>query len=341
MDATDRPGAGDLTHYDRLTRSSAGFHLFQALRVLEAHHSASPPLGTSRRPREDEIRLGQDPSLAFPPNSITGFTPAGTKPGRLRQQAFGFYGPHGPLPLHLTDYARDRMVNHRDPTLVAFTDMLMHRFAQLFYRAWTTGRPAADMDRGTGGRIEGKVAALSGNLGTTLRNRDAMPDLAKRHFAAFLAPGPRHAEGLRAMLAAFFAAEVEVQEFVGCWLTLEPGDSWQLGAPAALGQGTCIGEKVWSRSAKFRLRIGPLSLADYERLLPGTAALDRLTSIVRNYCGLALDWDLTLVLRGADVPQARLGGDTRLGLTSWIGTRNPATDADNLHLEPPALAAAA
>lgn len=335
MATKDRAGAGDLSHYDRLVRSPLGWHLFQALRVIEAEFAGRPRLGQSRRPQEDAFRLGQDPSLAFPPATIDQFRPPGKGPGQLRQQAFGLYGPHGPLPLHLTDYARDRVLNHRDPTMVAFTDMLVHRFAQLFYRAWTTGRATADMDRGTGGRIEGKVAALAGYAGAALRDRDAMPDLAKRHFAGFLAPGPRHAEGLRAMLSAFFGTGVEVEEFAGLWLDLEPDDCWQLGAPVGLGQGTCIGSRVWSRSAAFRLRIGPLSRADYDRLLPGMPALDRLSAVVRNYAGLALDWDLTLVLRGGEVPQARLDGDTRLGLTSWIGSRDSGRDADDLHLTPP------
>ncbi|MDT1062313.1 type VI secretion system baseplate subunit TssG [Paracoccus sp. CPCC 101403] len=339
MDSAKRSGAGAVTHYDHLVASFPRFHLFHALRVIEAHFADHPPLGTARRPREDPLRLGQDPSTAFPPHTITRFDPPdGAGRGQLRQQAFGLFGPHGPLPLHLTDYARDRMINQRDPTLVAFADLLTHRLAQLFYRAWTTGQPAADLDRGMGGRIERKIAALSGHAGPAFQNRDAMPDLARRHFAAFLSPGPRHPDGLRAIVSTFFDTGVAVEEFVGCWLELEPDDRWRLGSGSGLGLGTCIGERVWSRTAKFRLRLGPLSRADYDRLLPGTPALERLAAIVRNYCGLALDWDVVLVLRADQVPQTCLDGDTRLGLTSWLGARPSAADADDLHLSPPEMA---
>jgi type VI secretion system protein ImpH len=131
-----------------------------------------------------------------------------------------------------------------------------------------------------------------------------------------------------ALLSDFFQVPVHLEEFVGSWLELEPDDRWQMGrGQGGLGQNTSLGEKVWSRSAKFRLRIGPLSLQDYERLLPGGAALARLRAIVRNYLGDFLDWDVNLVLAGDAVPRASLGGTTRLGHTSWIRSR-PDPEAD-------------
>jgi len=47
---------------------------------------------------------------------------------------------------------------------------------------------------------------------------------------------------------------------------------------------------------------------------------------VRSYAGDVLDWDVNLVLAGDQVPRASLGGRTRLGHTSWIGSR-PDPDA--------------
>jgi type VI secretion system protein ImpH len=335
MASGDGSGPRDLTHLARLVADPQAHHIFVALRAIEASFPDAPRLGASKRPREDRVRLGQEAELAFPPSTIRSFRPPeADRPGVLVNRFFGMFGPHGPLPLHLTEYARERQINFRDPTLVAFVNMLTHRFMGLLYRAWTTGQPAVDFDRGPGGRVSGRVAALAGLHGAAFRDRDAMPDVAKRHFAGHLSAGPKHADGLASILSAFFAARVEVQEFVGSWLELEPGDRWQLGAPAGLGQATSIGTRVWTRAAKFRIRIGPLSLADYRRLLPGGGSLARLTAIVRGYAGDALDWDVNLVLRAAEVPQARLGGDTRLGQTSWLGARRGAGDADDLYLAP-------
>ena len=179
---------------------------------------------------------------------------------------------------------------------------------------------------------------LSGHYARSLDGRDAMPDMAKRHFVGHLTPGPRHAQGLVSIISAFVRAPVRLQQFVGEWLELEPGDRWQMGARVGLGTGTSIGSRVWSHAAKFRLLIGPLSLADFERMLPGSASLHRLEAIVRNYVGDTLDWDVNLVLRRDEVPRAVLGATTRLGHTSWIGGRTGDRDADDLYLVPRALA---
>ena len=275
--------------------------------------------------------------------------PAGT--WRLSNRVFGLFGPQGPLPLHLTEYARDRWRNHRDGAFIAFADMLTHRLASLFYRAWASALPAPSFDRAAGaGRgpatrdpFAMRVAAVAGVMGPAFAGRDALPDLARLHFAGHFGQGARHGEGLMAIVAAFVRAPVRLQEFVGSWLDLDPGDTWRLGAPAGLGRGSVLGGRVWSRSAKFRLRIGPLGLADFRRLLPGSPSLTRLDAAVRAYVGDTLDYDVNLVLAAAEVPRARLGagGDTRLGLTSWLGPRGAfADDAEELYLSPQRLRAA-
>jgi type VI secretion system protein ImpH len=338
MEAGPGAGADDLTgagHLDRLARDPTAHHLFLALRLIEARHPQAPRLGEARSPRLDPVRLGQEPSMIHAPTTITRFDPpGGGGPGRLVNLFFGLFGPHGPLPPHLTEHARERQRSYGDSTFASFADILTHRAMSLLYRAWATGQPAVDFDRGQGGRIERKLAALAGLEGAAFRDRDAMPDVAKRRFTGHLARMPRNAAGLEAMLSAFFRAPVRLQQFIGSWLPLEPGDRWRLGEAARLGEATCIGERVWSRSAKFRIRLGPLSLEDYLALLPGGAPAARLAALVRGYVGDVLDWDVNLVLRAEEVPRARLGGDTRLGQTSWIGSRAAGRDADDLYLAP-------
>lgn len=105
-----------------------------------------------------------------------------------------------------------------------------------------------------------------------LRDRDAMPDLTKLHFAGLLANQTRHAEGLAAILSAFFRMKVRIESFVGTWLPIPPGDHTRLGRSprtAALGRTALLGGRVWSRQHRFRIVFGPLDLADYQRLLPG------------------------------------------------------------------------
>ncbi len=330
-------GADDLTLYAQLLANPQSFHLFQALRIIEAQHRDRPRLGQSRRAAQDPVRLGQEAELAFPTSTIADFKAGNDGQMHLTNRTFGLFGPQGPLPLHLTEYARNRRRNERDGTLIAFANLFTHRLMGLFYRAWAAGQPAPSFDRPEQDAFERKVAALSGYNGRALYGRDAMPDMVKRHFAGHLASGTKSAEGLVPVLAAFFAAPVHLQQFVGSWLDLEPDDRWQLGKPGGLGQDTSIGTRVWSRAAKFRILVGPLSLPDYKRLLPGMGSLERLEAIVRNYAGDALDWDVNLILRAADVPRVALGGaNAALGHTTWVGLRRDAgRDADDLYLSPP------
>lgn len=333
MATADGDGSDHLTHFQRLIDDPKSHHIFLALRILEAEFDDAPRLGDTRRPSQDKVRLGQEPSMAFAPTTISAFRPPGARPGVLTNRFFGFFGPHGPLPIYMTEYARERQSKHRDRTLVGFADMLTHRMMSLLYRAWVTGAPAVDLDRGQGTSFERHVAALAGYRADSLQQRDAMPDMAKRFFAGLLAAGPKNAEGLVSMLRSFFDFEVRCEEFIGTWLQLEPEDLCQLGRGGRLGEDINIGSAIWTRTTKFRLIVGPLDLETYERLLPGQSSMARLADVVRNYLGDTLDYDVNLVLRGDHVPRACLDGTTRLGQTSWLGQRRDTSDAADLYLD--------
>ncbi|MEM6932902.1 MAG: type VI secretion system baseplate subunit TssG, partial [Pseudomonadota bacterium] len=323
MASDERAEASDLTRLEALKNRPTSFHIFQALRIIEATYKNNPRLGRSRRPMQDAIRLAQEAEMAFPPSTVSDFElPEDEKPGLLTNRFFGLFGPNGPLPLHLTEYARDRIRNHQDPTLIAFANVFHHRMTSLLYRAWASGEPAPSFDRPDDDPFASKVDAICGRMGGAVADRDAMPDLAKRHFAGLLAQGPKNESGLLAIISGFLKVPAKVESFVGTWLHLEPHDRWKLGN-SALGLSASLGSRVWSREAKFRLRIGPIGFADYERLLPGGESLERLTAIIRNYLGDAFEWEANLVLKEGEVPDARLGEGARLGYTTWIGTRPP------------------
>src|SRR5256886_11299842 len=51
------------------------FDLMHSLRSLQARHPALPRLGQATRPKDEPLRLGQDPSLAFAPATIAEILP--------------------------------------------------------------------------------------------------------------------------------------------------------------------------------------------------------------------------------------------------------------------------
>jgi type VI secretion system protein ImpH len=327
--------------HEALRKSPWAFDFFQALRRLECVHADKPRLGRSRRPADDPVRLAQPPSLDFPPSTLATFDADGkaaadaTVPPRLEVWFFGLFGPNGPLPLTLTDYAHDRLLHGHDPTFARFADIFHHRLLSLFYRAWADARPTVSFDRPDEDRFAGYVASLFGLGMEPLRNRDAMPDLAKLHYAGLLSAQTRHADGLRAMLADFFRLPVEIEAFIGHWITLPESSRCRLGespATGTLGLTAVIGERVWDCQHQFRIVMGPLRLADYERLLPGGDSLERLAAVVRNYLGDELGWDLNLILKRDEVPPLQLGVGGRLGWTTWLTDRPLDRDADDLKL---------
>lgn len=321
-----------------LEESPHGFGFFRALRRLECAHDSLPRIGKALRPADEAVRLGQEPSLAFAPATLASFKSAGGgRPSRLAVYFLGLFGPNGPLPLHLTEYARTRLYSAHDPTFPSFADIFHHRMLALFYRAWANARPTVSFDRPESDRFAVYLGALFGIGMPSLRERDAVPDLAKLHYAGHLVAQSRHAEGLTALLTDFFRLPVALEEFVGHWLWLPEDTRWRLGGSpltGTLGFSATVGERVWDRQYKFRVRFGPLGLEEYRRMLPGGESLRRLVAMLRNYLGDELDWDVNLILKRDEVPPLKLGAQGRLGWTTWIASRPFATDPADLMLEP-------
>jgi len=320
----------------RLRDQPHAYGFYQAMRLLEAAHADKPRLGRSVRPSQDSVRLAQEPSVVFAPAALSGVEMPADRPARLLVRFFGLFGADGPLPLHLTEYARDRTRNWRDATFQRFADIFHHRALSLFWRAWADSRPTISFDRPKEDRYATYVGALIGLGQDTHLNRDAMPDLTKLHFAGLLSNQTRHAEGLGHILAAFFDMPVQVESFVGAWLHLEPEDWSRLGGrPEAgtLGGSAILGARIWSRQHKFRIVFGPLNLREYMRLLPGGRSFHRLIPIVRNYAGDTLVWDVNLRLLPEEVPKTLLGKQGRLGWTTWLMPRRTEMVAGDLFLD--------
>jgi type VI secretion system protein ImpH len=310
------------------------YDFYQAMRRLECLYDSKPRWGHAKRPIDEPLRLGQDPDLSFAPAPLAALEsqPEG-RPARLQVRLFGLFGPNGPLPIHLTEYARERLRHVNDPTLCRFLDVFHHRFLALFYRAWAQAQPHVNRDRPADDRFSVYIGSFEGMAPAAVRNRDVLPDLAKFFHVGVLIRHARNAEGLGAILRHFFRVPVEIQEFVGHWLSLGPRERTRLARDGAtLGSGAVIGSRVWDRQHKFRVLLGPLTLVQYESFLPGGALLPKLVDWVRLYLNLELEWDVRLVLHRDQVPRLTLGRRGRLGWTTWLGRRAADRDADDLSL---------
>jgi type VI secretion system protein ImpH len=296
------------------------FH--QAMRRLERAFPSAPRWGEAIRPREEPVRLGQDPFLAFAPSSLVDFRSTEERAPRLGVAFLGLFGPHGPLPLHLTEYVRERIRNFGDETLAAFADLFHHRILVLFHRAWAHGRPTASRDRRNADRFVTFVGALCGLGLPSLAGPGGTGDLEKLQFAGRFGASAKNPDGLCAVLAGNLELPVAVREFIGEWLEVPDPSRFRLGhSPevSSLGRTTVLGRRVFSRAQKFRVVLGPLNDRDFARFLPNQKSLAHLSELVHAYAGRELSWDLELVPAVGSATQLRLGRGGRIGFNAVLG----------------------
>lgn len=320
--------------YAQLEAEPFAHDFYQTLRRLECLHPDKPRWGMAQRPADEPVRLGQEPSLSFAAASLSSFVPnegSGRAP-RLEIRFFGLLGPNGPLPLHLTDHARQRILHEGDATFARFLDLIHHRMTALFYRAWAQAQPTVSLDRPQEDRFAHYVGALCGFGQPALQKRDAVPDNARRFNAGALVRQVRNADGLAAALCAYFGLPVEIEQYVGHWMPIESTDQSRLGR-SMLARNAVLGSRVWDRQSKFRIRIGPLNATQYADFLPEGSALPKLVDWVRFYTNGELFWDVQLILRRRDVKPMSLGAAGQLGWTGWLGKPQESGEIDNLVLD--------
>lgn len=352
---------------DALAEDPHSFRFVQLVRLLEQLAPERARVGGVGDPTREVVRFTVPPAMAFPASEVQaleGFAAevadTGDATGDTSQASsatggpdarptvavnfLGLTGPLGVLPLLYTQQVADRL-RARDRTLADFLDLLHHRFVSLHYRAWAKYRPldreppaasdtpphhAAPTDR-----LAHHLLDLVG-LGTPgLLNRLEVPDAAAAYYAGLLAPVQRSALGLEQLLADHFQVPVSVEQFIGGWYPIETATRTALGeergGATQLGQGAVAGDEIWDQQAGLRIRVGPLTRAQYERLLPTGPDYRALASLARFYTDDRFALEVQLVLQAEDVPPCVLGDDQGLPLMwgTWLASAQPARDRDD------------
>lgn len=321
----------------RLVESPYAFAFFRAVRLMECHFRDAPRVGTSQRLKDEWIRFGQKPSLAFAPSSVDQFDAPGDGPARMFVQFLGLLGPNGPLPTHVTEFVIGRIIGAKDRTHARFFDVFNHRFVALFYRAWAVAQKTVDFDRPEDSRFTAYIGSLFGIGMGSLLGRDSVPDRAKLFFSGRLACQTRNAEGLQAIIEGFFGIRTVIEEFSGFWMRIPDSNQCRLGESpetGSIGRNAIAGCRKYETQLKFRIRMGPMKLRDLERILPGGAAFKRIKDWVMNYIGYELRWDVQCVVEAAEVPSACLGKAGRLGLSCWTKSKDMQKDAEDPIFDP-------
>jgi type VI secretion system protein ImpH len=323
-----------------LFESGYEFEFFQAARLLARMSPGRRPVGGTAKPQEEFARFGARLSMAFPPSAVHDIerVPDSSEPPRVTVAFFGLTGTQGVLPFCYTEWMLERSAA-KDDTPVAFFDLFNHRLVSLFYRAWEKYCPPVLYELGAARRQQPDPFTHSLydfiGMGTAgLRGRMRVQDESLLLYAGLIAQTPHSAGALRGILRDYFGVPVEIDQCVGDWYALDEADRCYLSDDLERNQlavGAFLGEQVWNQQGRFRIRVGPLSLAGYLDFLPHGRAMEKLVEWTRFFEGSALAFDVQLSLRAREVPYCRLddeGADApRLGEMAWLKTREFVTDA--------------
>ena len=302
------------------------FDLLAILRRLERENALKPRVGDSRTLAEEYVALGENPFFEFPDSTIEAASVDAAGLVRLRTRFLGMFGPQGALPLTTTEEAYG-FLRERDEAFTRFVDIFQRRFLALFFRAWADARPVAQNDRPDEDRFRTYIGAMIGIGAPAFRNADSIPDFAKLPFAGLLAPRVKSASRLRSFLSSYLGTRVEVQEFVGAWLTLDAGERTRLGAAnSALGVDAVAGASMYGVSDKFRVRVFVRDIVHFRQFLPGSSLAQEIADAIFLYIGEEYDWDMELAIPAGQVTAVRLGKSVQLGWTSWMAPNWTKTD---------------
>jgi type VI secretion system protein ImpH len=302
------------------------FDLFSTLRRFEREHPQRPRIGDAATLGDEYVILSQDPYLEFPASTLEGAVREESGRFRLVARFLGMFGPQGALPLTTTEEAYAWLIE-RDDAFPRFCDIFQRRLLALFYRAWADPRPIAQNDRPEADRFIAYIGSMIGIGSPPYRSADSISDFAKMEFAGLIAPRAKSASRLRGLIAGLFGVKVEIDEFVGSWLSFESQECTQLGAnQSRLGSDCILGSSMFSVNDKFRIRIFVRDIAQYERFLPGSELAQQVHDAVYLYLGEEFDWDMELAIPAGEITPVRVGLGAKLGWTSWMAPNWSKTD---------------
>lgn len=321
MAAEDRPTRDYLSFAQQAAAEPESFDLFALVRGLAARSPDKLPVGTSKLPSQDIVRLNQVPHMVFPGPSIKEVTIREAQ-AHLGGYWLGLTGPMSPLPLHLTEYAVfERKYADQHP-FSDFLDLIAGRFLQLFYRSWEVTQAAVQADRPESDEFARQVAQLTGAQEGANANSAFTPSL-RLHYAGLFA-SRRSAGAIEGGLHHLLGLPVEVHEFRPNFAQIAAFDQTSLGRRHSRIGDAVLGRRAFFITNTFEVRITARSMAQFKQLQPGSA-LFRLVGETLDALGPSeLEWYVTLALPSEQVRGVRLDGTSRLGWSSWLGDGEPA-----------------
>lgn len=316
MAAEDRQARAYLTFAEEAAKQPRKFSLFALVRGLAARAQDKAPVGRSKLPNQDIIRLKQIPHTRFPAPTLEEIE---IHEGRVEAGGYwlGLTGPMSPLPLHFTEFAAYERKYAKQRPFGDFLDLLTGRFLQLFYRAWAVTQPAVQADRPEHDRFAEFVDSLTGATEGSSQ-ASAFPSGSRLHYAALFA-SRRSAGAIEGGLHHLLGLPIDLREFKPVERDIGAEDQTQLGVRHhQLGEAV-LGRRAFLVTDSFEVRITARNASEFRRLQPDGGLFPVAAEALDALAPSHLEWSITLCIPQAEVDPARLDGQARLGWSSYLG----------------------
>jgi type VI secretion system protein ImpH len=238
----------------------------------------------------------------------------------------GLAGIQGPLPYHYTQLIIDsEKESQGNKAFREFLDIFNNRMALLLYQTRKVHRVTFDLNQPEETQTARYLFSLLGMGSEGLKNRLSVKDETLLYYTGLLASQSRSLAGIEFILSDYFGVNVHAVSFVGIWQCIPADQRIKLGLNGVsqiLGSSATIGKKYWNPTAKFEIRIGPVSGKQYLQFLPLNESefYTPLYELTRHYSGPEYNFDFILIVNPADLTPVKLGDkkNARLGWTTWI-----------------------
>ena len=268
-----------------------------------------PRWGQARRPADEPVRLGQDPELAFAPAPLSSFAATGRtsaaprraalRPARAERPDADCTSPSTRASGCATPATHARAASSTCCSTGSSRSSIGR--GRRRSRMSTATGPATIASRSSSGRSLGLGAPMR------LRRRDHVPgrrQVLPRRGARPPRPERLGARGDPASTTSACRYASRSSSGTGCRSGRASAPTWRAKV-RRWARAPCSGRRVWDRQHKFRLRLGPLTLAAVRELPSRRRAAARSSwTGCGSTSGLELEWDVRLQLARAEVPRA-------------------------------------
>ncbi|WON77458.1 type VI secretion system baseplate subunit TssG [Serratia sp. UGAL515B_01] len=296
---------------------SASQDFFELLRRIERATPHEPRLGSSGVGRQRRLKIIQPADMAFAPREVADVRQRLNDQGTGSQvviycRHFGLFAPYGPLPIHITEHARNESLAKRNQAFQDFASILSQRMAILHYRSWAQLNVAVGHDRITDNPFLRHICQIAG----VHPQQQLNPHIARIRslFPGAYLPGRGSLRKLQEILTHYFSIAIRLEPHKGLWID-DPkhGQNQRMGK---LGT-TRLGKRFFDVQHCLVVNIGPVSEPDYHDYQRGSERLQTLIHICHDFVRHRMVLDVNLIIQTSPEMACRLGKGS-LSRQSWL-----------------------